>query len=46
MQQWVYSSEGSPGTEALKHQNNHAKDLKLSKMAMTTITNNEDVLAT
>ena len=37
----VTSSEGSPGTEALKHQNNHAKLPMVSKIAMTTITNNQ-----
>ena len=35
------SSEGSPGTEALKHQNNQAKLPIVSNMAITTITNNQ-----
>lgn len=38
------SSDGSPGTEALKHQNNHAKLPIVSKIAMTTITNNQGVI--
>ena len=38
------SAEGSPGTEALKHQNNQAKLPIVSRMAITTMTSSHGVV--